>query len=86
MDMRKPVLPKERVRTCEKVTLSRANDLAEYGERAAILAKSKGKAVDDWERYCPIMGDNNAEAWKVGWDREWQRLNTAREDTMKPER
>ncbi len=71
MAMRKQKVQKERVRTCEKVSLSRAKDLASYGKRAAILAKSRGKTIDDWRGYCPIMGDNNADAWKAGWDAEW---------------
>lgn len=71
MAVRKPKVQKQRVRTCETLTLQRANQLAGYGKRAAILAKSRGKTVDDFDGYCPLIGDNTTAAWISGWNKEW---------------
>ena len=53
------------------MTIQRATDLYMYGSRAAVLAKERGKEQSSWEDYCPIMGDNNKAAWKLGWDEVW---------------
>lgn len=73
MAVRKQKVPKGRHRSCEKITAQRTTDLAEYGQRAAALAKSKGKPIDHWQIHCPLIGDNNREAWRKGWETEFNK-------------
>lgn len=71
--MSKQKVQKERHRSCEKVNLSRARDLFEYGKLAAALAKSRGQSIDTWSVYCGLIGDNNTDAWRSGWDAEFNK-------------
>jgi len=59
-------------KSCEHMTEQRSDQLKKYGERAAVLARSRGKDQSSWEDYCPLMGDNNKAAWKIGWIIKWE--------------
>lgn len=73
MAVRKRKVQKVSNRSCEAITIERAGQLADYGKRAAIFAKLRGKTVDDFAGYCPLIGDNTTAAWKSGWDKEFNK-------------
>jgi len=57
MAVRKPKVQSVHVRTCEKMTLQRAAQLAEYGMRSAVMAKLRGKST--------VWADKNLKSDKI---------------------
>lgn len=76
--MKKNNVPQAHVRRCELITKNRRDDLHGYGRNAARHAIDNGCSYKDHRGYSFLVGDNNKEAWKTGWDAEWKSyLSTA---------